>query len=154
MPDYLAALDGPVRGLRVGVPENYYFDGLHAEVDGAVRTAVAALRELGVDAVTLRVPDPEPMVAACNNVMVRAESAAIHSRIIKERPGELQPVVLSRLAPGFLVSAYDYIQASRLRARFTREFIAEVFARVDVLAAPTIPEPAPPRSDARPTRPA
>jgi aspartyl-tRNA(Asn)/glutamyl-tRNA(Gln) amidotransferase subunit A len=149
VPDYLAALDGPVRGLRVGVPENYYFDGLHAEVDGAVRTAVAALHELGADAVTLRVPDPEPMVAACNNVMVRAESAAIHSRIIKERPGELQPVVLARLAPGFRVSAYDYIQASRLRARFTREFIAEVFARVDVLVAPTIPEPAPPLADAK-----
>ena len=149
VPDYLAALDGPVRGLRIGVPENYYFDGLHAEVDRAVRTAVAALSELGADAVTLRVPDPEPMVAACNNVMVRAESAAIHSRIIKERPGELQPVVLARLTPGFLVSAYDYIQASRLRARFTREFIAEVFARADVLVAPTIPEPAPPLAEAK-----
>ncbi|MBF8287118.1 MAG: Amidase, partial [Candidatus Rokubacteria bacterium] len=149
VPDYIAALDGPVRGLRVGVPENYYFDGLHQEVDAAVRVAVAALSELGARVEPLPVPDPEPMVAACNNVMVRAESAAIHSRILKERPGELQPAVLARLAPGLQVSAFDYIQASRLRARFTREFIAGVFSRVDVLVAPTIPEPAPLLAEAK-----
>jgi len=149
VPDYIAALDGPVRGLRVGVPENYYFDGLHQEVDAAVRVAVAALSELGAHVEPLHVPDPEPMVAACNNVMVRAESAAIHSRILKERPEELQPAVLARLAPGLQVSAYDYIQASRLRARFTREFIAGVFSKVDVLVAPTIPEPAPSLAEAK-----
>jgi len=149
VPDYVAALDGSVRGLRVGVPENYYFTGLHAAVDTAVRAAVGALRELGAHTVTLRVPDPEPMVAACNNVMVRAESAAIHSKILKDRPAELQPAVLARLAPGLRVSAYDYIQASRLRAQFTREFIAEVFSRVDVLVAPTIPEPAPSLAEAK-----
>ena len=149
VPDYTAALDEPVGGLRVGVPENYYFDGLHVEVDAAVRAAVAALSELGARVEPLRVPDPEPMVAACNNVMVRAESAAIHSRILKERPGELQPAVLARLAPGLQVSAYDYIQASRLRARFTREFIAAVFSRADVLIAPTIPEPAPSLAEAK-----
>ena len=149
VPDYIAALDEPPRGLRVGVPENYYFDGLHVEVDAAVRAAVAVLGELGARVEPLRVPDPEPMVAACNNVMVRAESAAIHSRILKERSGELQPAVLARLAPGLQVSAYDYIQASRLRARFTREFIAGVFSRVDVLVAPTIPEPAPSLAEAK-----
>ena len=47
------------------------------------------------------------------------------------------------------MSAYDYLQASRLRARFTREFIAEVFSRVDVLVAPTIPEPAPSLAEAK-----
>jgi aspartyl-tRNA(Asn)/glutamyl-tRNA(Gln) amidotransferase subunit A len=149
VPDYIAALDEPPRGLRVGVPENYYFDGLHVEVDAAVRAAVAVLGELGARVEPLRVPDPEPMVAACNNVMVRAESAAIHSRILKERSGELQPAVLARLVPGLQVSAYDYIQASRLRARFTREFITGVFSRVDVLVAPTIPEPAPSLAEAK-----
>jgi len=149
VPDYIAALDEPPRGLRVGVPENYYFDGLHVEVDAAVRAAVAVLGELGARVEPLRVPDPEPMVAACNNVMVRAESAAIHSRILKERSGELQPAVLARFVPGLQVSAYDYIQASRLRARFTREFITGVFSRVDVLVAPTIPEPAPSLAEAK-----
>jgi aspartyl-tRNA(Asn)/glutamyl-tRNA(Gln) amidotransferase subunit A len=149
VPDYVAALDEPVRGLRVGVPESYYFDGLTVEVDAAVRAAIATIGELGAHVEPLPVPDPEPMVAACNNVMVRAESAVIHSRILKEQPGELQPAVLARLAPGLRVSAYDYIQASRLRARFTREFIAGVFSRVDVFVASTIPEPAPSLAEAK-----
>ncbi|HZE36842.1 MAG TPA: amidase [Candidatus Eisenbacteria bacterium] len=149
VPDYLAALDAPVRGMRIGVPENYYFDGLHPEVDKAVREAITALGGLGTRVETLRVPDPEPMVAACNNMMVSAEAASIHSRILKERPGELQPAVLARLAPGLRVSAYDYIQGSRLRAQLTREFIADVFSTVDVLVAPTIPEPAPTLAEAK-----
>ena len=142
VPNYLAALDAPVRDLRIGVPENYYFDELHPEVERAVREAIAAFGSLGARVETLRVPDPEPMVAACNNPMVSAEAASIHSRILKERPGELQPAVLARLAPGLRVSAYDYLQGSRLRAQLTRDFIAEVFAKVDVLVTPTIPEPA------------
>jgi aspartyl-tRNA(Asn)/glutamyl-tRNA(Gln) amidotransferase subunit A len=44
---------------------------------------------------------------------------------------------------GLHVSAHDYLQAGRLRARLTREFVAEVFAEVDVVLAPAIPEPAP-----------
>jgi len=57
--------------------------------------------------------------------------------------------VLARLAPGLRVTAHDYIQASRLRARLTREFMEDVFAEVDVLVAPTIPEPAPSLADAK-----
>src|SRR5215813_3377676 len=143
VPDYVKALDEPVRDLRVGVPENYYFDGLDPEVDKAVRAAIVELGKLGARVTSLKVPDPHAMVAACNNTMVAAEAAAIHSRILKERPGELQPAVLARLAPGLRVSAYDYLQGSRLRARLTREFIAEIFSKVDVLVAPSIPEPAP-----------
>src|SRR4026208_127147 len=75
--------------------------------------------------------------------MVRAQAAVIHSRILKERPGELQPAVRERMAPGLTVTASEYLQGQRLRARFTREFIDDVFARIDVLATPTIPEPAP-----------
>ena len=41
------------------------------------------------------------------------------------------------------MSAHDYLQAARLRARATRAFVDEVFQQVDVLVAPTIPEPAP-----------
>jgi aspartyl-tRNA(Asn)/glutamyl-tRNA(Gln) amidotransferase subunit A len=149
VPDYVGALAGSVRALRIGVPEAYYFDSLHPDVERATREAIDAMGKLGARVERLTVSDPEPMVAACNNKMVAAEAAAIHSRILKERPGELQPPVLARLAPGLRVSAYDYIQGSRLRARLTREFIANVFSRVDVLVAPTIPEPAPALAEAK-----
>jgi aspartyl-tRNA(Asn)/glutamyl-tRNA(Gln) amidotransferase subunit A len=149
VPDYLGRLDRGVRGLRVGVAGGFYAEGLDATVARALAEAMAVLRELGVAVEPVAVPDPGPMVAACNNPMVRAESAAVHSRLLKERPGELQPAVRDRLAPGLTVSAQEYLQGQRLRARFTREVLEVVFSRIDVLVTPTIPEPAPALADAK-----
>jgi aspartyl-tRNA(Asn)/glutamyl-tRNA(Gln) amidotransferase subunit A len=87
-------------------------------------------------------PDPA-LLNDLANVIARCESAAVHARIVRESPHALQPAVLARLEVGLHVSAHDYLQAMRLRARATRTFVDEVFARVDVLVAPTIPEPAP-----------
>ena len=130
VPDYVAALDGSVAGLRIGVAGGFYADGLDATVTAALAEAVTALGGLGARVEPLAVPDPGPIVSGCSNVMVRAESAAIHSRLLKERPGELQPAVRDRMAPGLTVTAYDYLQGQRLRALLTREFIdARVLAR-------------------------
>jgi aspartyl-tRNA(Asn)/glutamyl-tRNA(Gln) amidotransferase subunit A len=142
VPDYVAALDGPVAGLRVGVPENYYFDGIDPEVAGAVHAALRGLEGLGAAVVPLRVPDPAILTGVAT-VIGRAEGAAVHARILRERPHALQPVVATRLCVGLHISAHDYLQALRLRARLAREFIAETFDQVDALAAPVAPEPAP-----------
>jgi aspartyl-tRNA(Asn)/glutamyl-tRNA(Gln) amidotransferase subunit A len=142
VPDYGAELDRGLAGLRVGVPESYYWDGLEREMEAGVREAVRAFVGLGATVEPLSLPDPQVMVAACN-VIARCESAAVHSRLLKERPHELQPAVRARLEVGLSISAYDYLQALRLRARLAREFIGEIFTKVDVLVAPVIPEPAP-----------
>lgn len=143
VPDYLAALDGSVKGLRVGAAGGFYAERLDPAVAGALAEAVGVLRELGAAVDPVTVPDPKPIVAMCSTPMVRAECVAVHSRLLKERPGELQPTVRDRMTPGLTVSAYEYLQGQRLRARFTREFLDAVFSRIDVLVTPTIPEPAP-----------
>ena len=142
VPDYAAALAKPVTGLRVGVAENYYFEGLAPDVERAVRDAVDALAGLGVAVQSVHVPDPAVHHGVANAI-ARAESAVIHERLARERPHELQPAVRARLEVGFQISAHDYLQAARLRAQLTRQFVGEVFADVDVLIAPTIPEAAP-----------
>jgi aspartyl-tRNA(Asn)/glutamyl-tRNA(Gln) amidotransferase subunit A len=142
LPDYVAGLAGGVAGLRVGVPENYFFTEVAPEMAAGVREAVRQLESLGAKISELRVPDPQPL-ADVANIISRSESAAVHARLLKERPHELQPAVRARLEVGVHISAHDYLQALRLRARLTREFIREVFSEVDVLVAPAIPEPAP-----------
>jgi aspartyl-tRNA(Asn)/glutamyl-tRNA(Gln) amidotransferase subunit A len=142
VPYYERMLDTPVEGLRVGLPENYFFDDLAAEMDAAVRAAARVLEGLGAEIVSIRVPDPRPVVDV-SNVILRAEAAAVHARIARERPHELQPAVRARLEIGFHITAHDYLQALRLRSRYTRAFVAEVFAETDALLAPVIPEPAP-----------
>jgi aspartyl-tRNA(Asn)/glutamyl-tRNA(Gln) amidotransferase subunit A len=142
VPYYERMLETPIAGLRVGVPENYYFDGVTDEMAGAVRTAARALETLGTVVTQVRLPDPRPLVDVCN-VISRSESATIHSRVLRDRPHELQPAVRARLETGFHISAHDYLQALRLRGRLTREFVREVFGEVDALVLPVIPEPAP-----------
>jgi aspartyl-tRNA(Asn)/glutamyl-tRNA(Gln) amidotransferase subunit A len=138
----VAALDRPPVGVRVAMPENYYFDGVTPEVRAAVETAARVLAALGVRVQPLRLPDPATATDVAN-ILARAESAAIHTRVLRERPHELGAAVRSRLEVGLHISAHDYLQAGRLRARLTREFVAEVFAEVDAVLAPAIPEPAP-----------
>jgi aspartyl-tRNA(Asn)/glutamyl-tRNA(Gln) amidotransferase subunit A len=142
----LAALERSPAGLRVALPENYYLEGVTPEVRAVVETAARVLASLGAHVQTLRLPDPA-MLNDVANILARSESAAIHTRVLRERPHELGAAVRSRLEVGLHVSAHDYLQAGRLRARLTREFVAEVFAEVDVLLAPTIPE-APPALEA------
>jgi aspartyl-tRNA(Asn)/glutamyl-tRNA(Gln) amidotransferase subunit A len=142
VPDYAAVLDGSIAGLRVGVPDRFYGEGLDGDVRAAVDAAVAGLRELGAQVVDCALPDPA-LLNDLANAIARSESAAVHTRIVRESPHALQPAVRTRLEVGFHVSAHDYLQATRLRARAARTFVDDVFARVDVLVAPTIPEPAP-----------
>jgi aspartyl-tRNA(Asn)/glutamyl-tRNA(Gln) amidotransferase subunit A len=142
VPYYERVLQTPIEGLRVGIAENYYVDGLDPEMEAGVRAAAHALAGLGVEVAPLRVPDPGPLIEVCN-VITRSESSAIHAALVRERPHELQPAVRARLEVGFHISAHDYLQALRLRARAAREFVARVFARVDALLLPAIPEPAP-----------
>jgi aspartyl-tRNA(Asn)/glutamyl-tRNA(Gln) amidotransferase subunit A len=148
VPDFVAALDRPLRGLRLGLPENYYGEGVDPVVADAVGGAARAAAALGLDVAPVRVPDPAPVVDVCN-ILARCESATIHARVVRERPHELQPVVLARIEAGFHISAFDYLQAGRLRARLAREFVREVFETVDLLLLPTAPAPAPTLAEAK-----
>ncbi|HEX2500047.1 MAG TPA: amidase [Methylomirabilota bacterium] len=140
--NYGAALDEAIAGLRIGVPDRFFGEGLDGEVEAAVRAAIEALRGLGARVVDCPLPDPV-LLNDLANVIARCESAAVHARVLRESPHALQPAVRERLEVGLHVSAHDYLQATRLRSRATRTFVNDVFARVDLLAAPTIPEPAP-----------
>jgi aspartyl-tRNA(Asn)/glutamyl-tRNA(Gln) amidotransferase subunit A len=142
VPDYVAALDAPITGLRVGVPDRYYGEDLDPGVASAYQETIDAFRQLGAAVSECPVPDPT-ILNDLANLIARSESAALHTRIARESPHLLQPAVRERLEIGFHVSAHDYLQATRLRARATRTFVEDVFTRIDLLLAPTIPEPAP-----------
>jgi aspartyl-tRNA(Asn)/glutamyl-tRNA(Gln) amidotransferase subunit A len=146
--DYAAGLDGRVAGLRVGVPDRHFGDGLDPAVRAAVEQALRVLETLGLRLVECPVPDPA-LLNDLANLIARCESAAVHARLVRETPHLLQPAVRARLELGLAVGAYDYLQAGRLRARATRTFVEETLAAVDLVAAPTIPEPAPALADVK-----
>jgi aspartyl-tRNA(Asn)/glutamyl-tRNA(Gln) amidotransferase subunit A len=141
--DVLGGLEAPLAGLRAGVPEAYFFDDLHPDVEAAVRAAIATIAALGVRVDRVKLPDVSSLSRDCSTPIVCAEAATEHGPLLRERRDEVQPVVYARAAAGFSVSAVQYLEAQQLRERFAREFVATAFADADILLTPTIPEPAP-----------
>ncbi len=143
VPDYSRLLDDPrLKGLRVGVPREYFFDDLDAEVLAAVCTAVSALGELGAQVSEISLPHIAEAPAAVDAIML-PEALAVHQRWLAERPEEYGEDVRARLEMSLLYPAVSYVQAQRLRSLIAEEWRDTVFDRVDLLAVPTTPVPAP-----------
>ncbi len=137
VPDYTVALTGDIRGLRVGIPKEYYEVPLDSQVEGAVRKAVDLLGELGATVTELSWPMYHQSMPISTTILM-AEAAAYHGDLVRTQGNLLYPPVRVRLESGFFISATDYIQAQRARALFDRQSL-ELFREVDLLAGPTEP---------------
>ncbi len=137
-----------IRGVRVGFPENFFFDRLDPDVESAVRGAVARAGSLGATIVPVKVPDVGALNAV-GRVILLSEAAAVYAPYVSQR-GSFGGDVLALLDQGSLVAAADYINAQRLRRRMRQEFAA-LWKQVDCLFCPTTPN-APPRIGATSVR--
>jgi aspartyl-tRNA(Asn)/glutamyl-tRNA(Gln) amidotransferase subunit A len=139
--DYLSGLGRDIRGLRVGVPRAYFFDGIDPEVERAFEAALVTLRSLGAEVRDVEIPSIHASPSFL--LILMAEAFAYHERDLREHPELYGEVLRERMLAGALVTASEYTQAQRLRARLGAE-VAEVMRTVDVLATPTAPKPATP----------
>lgn len=138
--DYVPDDECSIRGVRIGFPENFFFERLDPDVDSAVRGAVARAASLGATVVPVRVPD----IAAVNTVgqIILLAEAAAGTAPYKEQRDRFGTDVLALLDQGRMLPATDYINAQRLRRRLQMEFQA-VWPQVDCLFSPTVPITAP-----------
>jgi len=144
--DYVAPLGRDVGGVKIGVPRNYFFDGVDPEVGRAFEDALGTLRELGAEVRDVQIPS---MAGAPSFLLIlMAEAFAYHERDLREHPELYGEVLRERILTGALVTASEYMQAQRIRAEICRE-TAEVMKSVDVLATPTAVKPATPFSQAQ-----
>jgi aspartyl-tRNA(Asn)/glutamyl-tRNA(Gln) amidotransferase subunit A len=134
VPDYAAGLASGVKGLRIGVPKSYFFDGASPEVDGAVRAAVSVLGTLGARVVDVDVPHAE-LAGSAGWIVAMAEASAFHEKRLRETPELFDPLVRERLEVAKFYSATDYIKALRVRTVLQSE-MARVFESCDVMAVP------------------
>ena len=132
---------GPLSGLRLGIHEKYFFDGLSGDVERAVRRAIDGLLALGMEGVSAEIPEVE-LQGACRNTIAFAEASSYHEADIRERPELYGGDTRELLRLGLLVSAVDYLAALRARGPIVRAF-RRAFERFDVLVAPATPSPAP-----------
>lgn len=144
IPDYAAGLPAGVRGLRVGVPREYFFERSTEEVERMVREAIAVLERLGATIAEVSVPHIEA-AAPAGMTIISVEAAEIHAEWLRTRPEDYGADVRPRLQMGAFFRATDYARAQRIRSLIQREF-REVMSRVDVFVSPNNPVP-PPRID-------
>jgi aspartyl-tRNA(Asn)/glutamyl-tRNA(Gln) amidotransferase subunit A len=140
VPDYVAALGQPMRGVRVGVVRDYFFDGADAEVTHAFDESMSVLKGLG--ATVSEVVIPHIWDAPSFMVIMASEAFAYHERDLRETPDKYGDLLRERLMSGGLYTSAEYVQAMRLRERL-RQAMLDVLGTVDLFATPTSPKPAP-----------
>jgi len=164
VPDHTALLGRDIRGLRLGLPKEYFIAGIDPAVENAVRTAVAHYQSLGAEIVEVSLPNTEHAVGVYY-IIATAEASANLARFdgvrygqrapqpsglldhyLKTRAAGFGPEVKRRIILGTYVlsSGYHdayYLQAQKVRTLIRRDF-TDAFAKVDALICPTSPTPA------------
>jgi aspartyl-tRNA(Asn)/glutamyl-tRNA(Gln) amidotransferase subunit A len=138
--DYVPDEDCSIRGVRIGFPDSFFFEHLHADVESAVRGAIARAESLGAVVKPVRLPDI-PALNAVARIVLLAEASAVAETYPDDR-SLYGADVRALLDQGRLVPATDYINAQRLRRKMRREF-DQVWKQVDCLITPATPSPAP-----------
>ena len=164
VPDYLDAIERPVRGLKIGIPKEYFGEGLDAEVRAAVEAAIQKLAEAGCEVVQISLPHTKYAIPTYY-LVATAEASSNLARYDGVRYGYRAPQprslsdmyrrtrdqgfgaeVKRRIILGtYALSAgyYDayYLKAQRVRTLLTRDF-EDAFRNVDAIVCPTSPTPA------------
>ncbi|MBV8714276.1 MAG: amidase [Chloroflexi bacterium] len=137
VPNYADALNGSVRGVRIGVPRAYFFDTpeLNAETRAAVEKAIDDLGRAG--AVVREVSLPHAAEARiAQRVIMLGEAYAYHQANLQMQPIAYGKNTRRQITQGALFSAADYVQAQRLRSIVKTEVLTAM-ADLDVLVTPT-----------------
>jgi aspartyl-tRNA(Asn)/glutamyl-tRNA(Gln) amidotransferase subunit A len=161
VPDYLAALGGGARGLRIALPREYFGAGMQPEVERAVHAAAATFREAGADVRDTSLPHTEHAVG-CYYILATAEASSNLARYDGIRYGlraaaagslldlyrhtraaGFGPEVKRRIMLGTYVLSsgyYDayYLKAQKVRTLIRRDF-ERVFEQADVIVTPVAP---------------
>jgi len=143
--NYLRDLGDGVRGLRIGLPKNYFFEGLQREIRAGVLDACRVLERLGARIREVRLKGIEETARLVAEITV-AEALAFHWNCLRRRPQDYGPDLRERMEKSVNQPTVVYLQAQEKRREITRTF-AEVFEKVDALVAPTLPVVAPPLSE-------
>ncbi|APG28896.1 aspartyl/glutamyl-tRNA amidotransferase subunit A [Syntrophotalea acetylenivorans] len=164
VPDYRATLKDGVKGLKVGLPKEYFIEGLDPDVKQAVEKAVDTLRELGAEPVEVSLPHTDYAVA-CYYLIATAEASSNLARYdgvrygqrvdreqglidmyMQSRAAGFGPEVKRRIMLGtYALSSgyYDayYLKAQKVRTLIRQDFL-DAFNQVDVILTPVAPTPA------------
>jgi aspartyl-tRNA(Asn)/glutamyl-tRNA(Gln) amidotransferase subunit A len=142
VPDYERGLDeaaqeGALAGIRIGVPDRYYFDDIDPEVAALIADSRRVLEKRGAKIVDVPVGD-HGALNDLSNAVLWPEAVGIHLQWLRERPQDYAKQGRARLLVGLGVPATLYAEALRSRASFLQEVLRDAFSACDVLHVPVL----------------
>jgi len=138
--DYEADLERGVKGLRIAVPRNHYFDDVSPEIQQILDSALDTYRRLGATIVPVQLPHHE-LISAFYLVVVAAEQCVLHDHWLKTMPERYSAAVRARLKNSYAFTAVEYLKALQMRERIASD-VARAFD-ADVLFTPVLRFPVP-----------
>lgn len=140
--DYTALTRKGLKGVRIGWLKHFYHDEIKADpqMAAAIDAAVLKMQELGAQVTEVKTVALSQF-QACNRIIMGSESYAIHQKWLRERPQDYGDITRQRFLYGAMYSASDYINALRMRSKFTADFHA-LFNDVDVIVTASAHDPA------------
>ncbi len=141
--DYVDGLENSIRGLRIAVPANLFYDPVTDEIRNHVEQSLDVLRQAGAEIVTVTVPDSTATANMLNNLIGATEGASFHSRWLRERPEDYGSPTLIRFMVGAMCPADRYQEALALRTVVLKEFSDAVFEKADLFHLPLMPAAVP-----------
>ncbi|HKZ52484.1 MAG TPA: amidase [Candidatus Acidoferrales bacterium] len=137
VPDYTQGLSGEVGGVRLGIPEQYFFEHVDPEILTAVQQAIRSLEQLGASAQPVSLPHLENCAAMEAHITL-AEATSYHEPHMRTRIDDYGDGVRIDLEAGRYLLATDYVKSQRARALLLEVF-GRAFEQVDVIVSPTLP---------------
>lgn len=147
VPDYEKNLRIGIKGVRIGVPANYFSEGVTADVQACIDASLTVMKSLGTRIVRIPLPDLE-QAFTLSTLMTECEASTFHANWMRTRPQDYSEAVRRRLEPGFHIPATSYIEAQNVREQLRQEFLETVFDRVDVIHTPVMTIPVPTAAEA------
>ena len=137
VPDFTAALTGDINGIRVGMPQPYFFEALQPSVQEAVMQAITQLTHLGarVEEKTINGLDQAPQVLWD---LITADAGVVHEAHLSTHAEVLDPDVRQLGEQGLRLMASDYVKAQIAREAMKQDMM-QALDNVDVLVTPTSP---------------
>ena len=134
--DFADGIEDGIAGLRIGIPDDFFYDVISPEVAEAVCRAAGVLSELGAEVERCSIPALNHALGISSAILVTEAAETLFDKL-RDRPEDIGADVRARLRLGAVTPAVDYIKAQRARSAYNAQ-LDEAMQKYDLLLAPSV----------------